>query len=208
MISVIIPVRNEQDTIEDIVTEFSTHPRINQVAVVIDPDSEDHSADLVRSYSFQHENVKLVMSRSAGKGQCIKEGLLHVIDQRVIFSDSDYTGLNAAHINWLAGLDDGDSAMRIGVPDYPDNFPPEFPNMKLSWPYVSGLRSLRTSIAHQIEMHGYVTEVQLNRGYEKRGLPIQYQWLEGLKSPLRLTEKRKAEMERDREWAINHGVFT
>lgn len=197
MIDVIIPARNEQDTIENVVTAFYMNQHIGVIVVVVDADT----ADMTGSRALRSGAVVVSGPPGGGKGQNIKAALPYITTERVILCDADVRMISPKHVHALL---DG-SGLIIGVPDMPKNLPD---GRRWSWPWVSGERALPTSILRETNLHGYLTEVQINMACEKAGIRARLVPLPGLKSAYRMTDQRLAEMERDRLWGVEHGVFS
>lgn len=202
MIDVVIPARNEAETVAPIVTEFMSHPDICCVNVVIDADTNDGTAAMIP----KHPNVHVRMPPLSGKGQLMAHGLDYVATERVLFCDADLTGLESYHIYPLTKPEC--IGMILGIPDYPDL---EEVNNDVrvinSWPFVTGQRSMPASIARKPELHGYLADVQLNKAIGAAGLPVYMERLYGLTAPWRMTAKRRWEMERDRKWGKEKGIL-
>jgi glycosyltransferase involved in cell wall biosynthesis len=203
---VIIPARDEAATIYDVVREFAQHDYICCVNVVIDMDD---LGDTVKQLPTTYPNVYVRMPPLNGKGQLLQHALDYVGTERVIFCDSDLSGLNAHHIDYLT--QNNRDGMIVGVPDYPTDLSDTEPHDVRAinaWPYVSGERSLPTSWARNAgPLHGYLVETQLNNYARKWLRPIWYERLEGVKAPWRMTARRIWEMERDRKWGKEHGIL-
>lgn len=209
VMDVIIPARNEAAKIEPILMEFATHPLISQVIVSIDADTTDNTHEIAERWATR---IYTAGSTNRGKGQCVQNALYLVRTPRVIFCDADLDGLTHDHISHLTHPSDG---MVVGVPDWPTKAeldatgqPRKWARrLRLSWHLVSGQRSVPTEIARATELHGYLMETQLNNAVVNAGLYIDFCGLLGLHSPFILSDQRLSEMERDREWGIQHGII-
>lgn len=209
MIDVIIPARNEAGTISAIVRTFVDHPQIGSVIVVVDADTKDHTA-----FHAGHAGANVVVSASAkGKGQCIREGLTFVRTRYTILCDADLKGLTFDHIdNFIT-----DQRFVIGIPDLPVNEivrtgivlenPDWFMRICETWPDISGERKVPTKILRSLELHGYLTEVQINRACARKNIHPMFVYLTGLHSPFKMSPLRLEEMERDRIWGMENGIL-
>lgn len=188
---VVIPARNEESTIGDIVTAFRSHRRIGKIIVAIDADTTDDTYG--RAYKA---GAFTIQALCAGKGQVASFGLSYVQTRQVIFSDADYWGMTREHVNkllWAPHLE----LNLIGVPDVPKNYPDA---QAWAWPWVSGLRRIPTEVARSVLLHGYTMEVVLNAAAMDAGLPTLHHRMWGLESPYEMTDQRKAERDRDLRW--------
>lgn len=203
---VIIPARDEANTIYDVARTFAEHDYVCCVNVVID---SDDLGDTVTQLPTTYPNIFVRMPPIHGKGQIIRHALDYVGTERVVFCDSDLSGLNSQHVDILT--QNNRNGIIVGVPDYPDgdlvDSEPGDIRAINSWPFVSGQRSMPTSFVRRIPLHGYLTEVQINQAAQRAEMPMWYERLNGLKSPWRMTSRRLWEMERDRRWGKEHGIL-
>jgi len=207
-IDVVIPARNEQGTISDILTVLSGHPAIGSIIVGIDADSIDNTETLLIQKWCHLPNLFLTFGEK-GKGQVVKKCLNLVMSPSVMFCDADITGLTYDHVSELLAdtvIDDdaNHAGMTIGVPD----FPPNYPRQRMwAWPWVSGQRVVPTALVRPLNLHGYLMEVQINTAVKHASLPLHFVWLEGVKSKYQMSELRVNEMQRDAQWGREHGVL-
>ena len=83
MVTVIIPVLNEESTIQYVI-DFAQACELVSEVIVVDDKSIDNT---VRK--AVNKNVVLVTSTRLGKGTSMKEGLLFVKNEIVVFLDGD-----------------------------------------------------------------------------------------------------------------------
>lgn len=188
---VVIPARNEESTIGAVVKAFRAHRRIGKIIVAIDADTNDDTyGQAYKAGAFPIQALR------TGKGQVVTFGLSYVQTRQVIFSDADYQGMTTAHVNkllWAPHLE----LNLIGVPDLPPNYPDA---QVWAWPWCSGLRRIPTEVARSVTLYGYCMEVVLNAEAQNTDLPTLHHRMWGLESPYRMTDKRKAERDRDLKW--------
>lgn len=202
MIDVIVPARNEENTIGKIIRVLHEHPFIRTIMVCIDADSRDGTEMIARRTG--HVTIPSTAG-IRGKGQLVTHGLKYVRTPYVMFCDSDYTGLSYSHITVLAG-NLTPKITKIGVPDFPDMDVP--PRVISSWPWVSGIRVVPTELVKELALHGYLMEVQINKQTVDRGYNFRFRFLPGLNSPYKMSPKRLEEMERDRYWGLENKVLS
>src|ERR1700751_3969516 len=202
---VVIPARNEQDTIRDIVDIFSSHPSIGNVIVGIDADTTDSTIGLLFRTTAQ------MVFGERGKGQIVTKCLKAVETPYVLFCDADITGLTTDHVGLLvaeatvdSAWDLGDPVMTVGVPEIPANLPTD---RLWAWPWVSGQRCVPTRLVRPLRLHGYLMETQINAAARHASMPVRFEWLRGVKSEYKMTERRLDEMQRDAVWGREHGVL-
>lgn len=202
-VDVVIPARNEQDTIGPVVAAFSNHPAIGQIIVILDKDTTDLTPSAVL-YADSSAKV-LRYPEVSGKGQLVTRGLEEVTSDYVVFCDADITGITIDHVSMLiseAVLDSG--TMLIGVPEIPRNYPE---SRLFAWPWVSGQRCVPTSLVRPLRFHGYLMETQINKAASYAHLPVRFEWLNGLQSPYIMSEERLNAMEQDAQWGKTNGVL-
>jgi phosphoserine phosphatase len=87
MISVIIPVLNESDTITSVVAFAGRAPGVSEV-LVVDDGSLDGTPDLARA-----AGARVLTSTLLGKGASMEDGLLAAHNEVLLYLDGDLTGL-------------------------------------------------------------------------------------------------------------------
>ena len=203
VIDVIIPARNEQDNILSLVREFEWHPAIGTVIVGIDADTTDNTVGVLFS------TTATLLFGARGKGQVVSRCLQIATSPYVLFCDADVKGLTQVHIDLLianAIFDDAGEhpVVTIGVPDVPENYPTD---RLWAWPWVSGQRCVPRRLVNMLNLHGYLMEAQINAATKHAAMPINFEWLTGLKSEYKMTDKRLAEMQRDADYGRRHGIL-
>jgi glucosyl-3-phosphoglycerate synthase len=83
MLTVIIPVLNEQNTISSVVRFCLQHPLVNEV-IVVDDKSEDKTVELAKE-----AGAKVITSEVRGKGISMKDGIAHATNEILVFLDGD-----------------------------------------------------------------------------------------------------------------------
>jgi glycosyltransferase involved in cell wall biosynthesis len=208
---VVIPARNDQDTVGKIIQTCLDSEYVGRVILSIDNASTD-STDWIMSAFLKRKRFHMVTGADGeGKGQTVRRGLDMVTAERVVFCDADLTGLTTRHVKILADVGPYPD-MVVGVPDYPD-IPEDLPTaftrngILRAWSVVSGERSVPTAFALQVPLHGYLMETQINNAAALLGLTADFRTLKGLTSPLNLTDQRVDDMNRDRAWGIQAGIL-
>lgn len=109
-ISVIIPVFNEENTIEEILQKVAKSPIVNEI-IVVDDGSNDDSKSKIKNRKLKIENDKLEIktvfhSKNQGKGTAIRNGIkkatgdiLVIQDADLEYNPKDYSRLITAIIN-------------------------------------------------------------------------------------------------------------
>lgn len=87
-LSVIMPVYNEQNTLEKIVEQVTSLP-IDMELIIVDDGSTDKTRDLLKKYSEDKKIKVILQERNRGKGFAIRTGLDHFIGDAVVIQDAD-----------------------------------------------------------------------------------------------------------------------
>jgi glycosyltransferase involved in cell wall biosynthesis len=200
-VDVIIPARNEQDTIGEIIDAFLLCTMVGNVIVV-----DDHSEDNTFNEAKAHNATLVVRGPGKGKGQAVMSGLVFVDTAMVCLCDADLTGFTTEHAEIL--MDAMPGTMLIGVPEFTANLPWAHKATQEQWENVSGERCLPTRLLYGIDLHGYAMEVQINRVIESEGLPIVKRNLTGVKGVPKPNSypRRIQDYRRDLEWLKENGL--
>lgn len=199
MTDVVIPAWNEETTLPSILRVLTTHDHIDRVIVVVDEETTDDTAVKAKEFtSWVHAGYH-------GKGQNVMLGLSLVQSEHVMFCDADYSNLTHKHVDTMLNAR-GYEWMTIGVPEFPVDVPARVIS---AWPWVSGIRIMPTEMPLAVtpELHGYLTEVQLNKHAAQHGYHVAFKFLPGLWSPFLMTPRRVQERELDRAWGMREGVL-
>lgn len=198
MTDVVIPAWNEESTLPAILRVLTTHDAIGRVIVVVDEETTDETAMKAKEHT-----PFVINSGEHGKGQNVLLGMGLVQTDHVLFCDADYSHLTHKHVDiMLNGR--GYEWLTIGVPEFPVDVPA---NVISAWPWVSGIRIMPTSLPNALDLHGYLTEVQINRYAREHQYHTAFKFLPGLWSPFLMTPRRVQERERDRRWGQERGLL-
>jgi glycosyltransferase involved in cell wall biosynthesis len=96
MITVIIPVLNEEKTIGNVVRFCNKHPLVTEV-LVIDDKSEDNTIN-----EAKQAGAKVITSAKMGKGTSMREGIQYSTNDILVFLDGDIDPYPADTISLLA----------------------------------------------------------------------------------------------------------
>jgi glycosyltransferase involved in cell wall biosynthesis len=88
LLSVVMPVYNERDTIEEMIERVVAVPGIRIEFIVVDDGSTDGTSDKLRALQPKH-GFKLHHKENGGKGSALRVGFKHVTGDLVIIQDAD-----------------------------------------------------------------------------------------------------------------------
>lgn len=88
LLSVVIPVYNEQATIRELIERVESVP-IDKELVVVDDYSTDGTGDVLRSLKKDTRRTLLYHEQNMGKGAALRTGFQHAKGQVVIVQDAD-----------------------------------------------------------------------------------------------------------------------
>jgi len=88
MLSVIIPIYNEKDTLIGILEKVKSVP-IEKEIIIVDDGSEDGTRDLLNSFKSEKGMKIVFQEKNKGKGSAIQTGLQYVMGEVIIIQDAD-----------------------------------------------------------------------------------------------------------------------
>jgi len=90
-LSLIIPVYNEENTLDDILTKvLDTKFSIETEIIIVDDCSRDGSLEKIKKFAKKNKNIKFFMhSKNKGKGSAVKTGIENSTGTIVGIQDSD-----------------------------------------------------------------------------------------------------------------------
>ena len=88
LLSVVMPVYNERDTIESMIARVLAVPDLRIELVVVDDGSKDGTSDILRELRTRH-SFKLLHKPNGGKGSALRLGFKEVTGDLVVIQDAD-----------------------------------------------------------------------------------------------------------------------
>jgi glycosyltransferase involved in cell wall biosynthesis len=88
LVSVVMPVYNERDTVESMITRVLTVKGIRVELIVVDDGSKDGSTEILQTLQKRHP-FKLYHKPNGGKGSALRLGFKEVTGDLVVIQDAD-----------------------------------------------------------------------------------------------------------------------
>ena len=90
LISVIIPVYNNKDTLPETLDCILRQSVYNEAQIIcVDDGSSDGSAEILKKYSQEHNNISVITKENGGVSSARNEGLRHAQGKYLVFLDAD-----------------------------------------------------------------------------------------------------------------------
>ena len=88
LLSVVMPVYNERETIEGMVARVLAVPGLRVELIVVDDGSKDGTSDILRELEKKYP-IKLIHKPNGGKGSALRLGFKEVTGDLVVIQDAD-----------------------------------------------------------------------------------------------------------------------
>ena len=88
-LSIIIPVYNEENTIQKILTRIEEIKDIKKQIIIVDDGSTDETYKLIKNFNFTSEYKIIKLQKNSGKGFAIKSSINYISGDIVIIQDGD-----------------------------------------------------------------------------------------------------------------------
>ena len=112
-LSVVIPVYNEHDTLDEIISRVRATPFEKEI-VLVDDYSTDGSRDILETYAKDPDIRIYHHEKNMGKGASLRTGFAHVTGDIVIIQDADLEYDPAEYENLLKPILDGKADVVYG----------------------------------------------------------------------------------------------
>ena len=165
-VAAVIPARNEEGTVADVVRAAQEARLVDEV-IVVDNASSDGTARAAAA-----QGALIVTEPLPGKGEAMKAGVAATDAELIVFLDADLVGLRPEHVDALVEAVLGGAGMACGLFDRGPVLNPVFVHLL---PALTGERALRRELFESVTpdfLHGYRIEAALNSLAAEQGLPV------------------------------------
>ena len=114
LLSIIIPVYNEEKTLEEIITRVLSQPWKLEI-IAVDDGSSDRSPDILHDLAQKHPQLHICLCKeNRGKGAALKEGFAMAKGEIIIIQDADLEYDPSDYKQLLVPLLDGRASVVYG----------------------------------------------------------------------------------------------
>ncbi len=165
-VAVIIPARNEEATVGDVVAVAFAARSVDEVIVV-----DNGSTDATPAVAAEG-GARVVIEPVTGKGEAMRRGVDSTSARLLVFLDADLDGLRPDHVDALVDAVRAGAGMACGLFDRGRWLNPMFLHVL---PALTGQRALRRELFESLApgyISGYRIEAGLNSLAKARGLRV------------------------------------
>ena len=168
-VTAVVPVYNEEKTIESVLRVLTSSEKVHEI-IVVDDGSTDGTLNIIKQFRVK----VVVLKKNTGKGNAIRIATRGVKSNIILLIDGDLIGLKEEHIGKLLKpiLNEG-AAMTIGLREKGNIFA----NMLMPYfPLIGGERAILTKVFMEIRKNpligGWGLESVLNHYCKKKKLKV------------------------------------
>jgi glycosyltransferase involved in cell wall biosynthesis len=192
-LSVVIPLYNEQDSLEELVTSISQHVNglnLNYEIILIDDGSNDKSLQVLKSLKIKFPQIKILSFRkNYGKSAALSEGFKIATGKIVITMDADLQDDPAEISNLITRINSGYDMVSGWKKKRHDPWrkiiPSKFFNLTTAFlsgikihDFNCGLKAYRQEVIKEIpiygELHRYLPVLAYRGGYSVSEIVVQH----------------------------------
>ncbi|XOB46841.1 MAG: glycosyltransferase family 2 protein [Candidatus Nealsonbacteria bacterium] len=113
-LSIIIPVYNEESTIEKLISQIE-EINIEKELIIVDDGSFDQTSEILKFLKKKHNFILLTHAENQGKGAAIQTALKHIRGELVIIQDADLETKPDNYPKLIEPIVDGKAKVVYGV---------------------------------------------------------------------------------------------
>ena len=147
-ISVIIPVYNAQDTIEQTVHSVTSQSYQNLEVILVNDGSTDTSYEICKKLQLEDSRIKIFDKGNGGVASARNIGIAHATGQYIIHADSDDIVLPNAYLNLINEANRSNAAIVVGgyYSGFENNYVENIPGIEIKDPVVFSKKILQDEI--------------------------------------------------------------
>lgn len=147
-ISVIIPVYNAQDTIEQTVHSVTSQSYQNLEIILVNDGSTDTSYEICKKLQLEDSRIKIFDKENGGVASARNIGIAHATGQYIIHADADDIVLPNAYLNLINEANRSNAAIVVGgyYSGFENNYVEKIPGIEIKDPVVFSKQMLQDKI--------------------------------------------------------------
>lgn len=193
MLSIIVPVLNESESLPKLFEEISTVAKdasLEFELIFIDDGSKDDSWDIVQKLSSEDERVSGIrFRRNFGKAAALTAGMRAASGQVIMMMDADLQDDPVEIPRFLAKLEEGYDVVNGWKENRLDPWHKVYPSKVFNWlvgkltglrlhDHNCGFKLFRSEVAAEIriygELHRFISVLAHSRGFEVAEIPVHH----------------------------------
>lgn len=192
-ISIVIPLLNEQDSLEELYQQISatlSETDKSWEIVFVDDGSRDRSFQILNDLHEQDPRVKIIQfRRNGGKAVALSEGFQHAAGEYVITMDADLQDDPAEIPNLIARLEEGYDLVSGWKKKRYDPISKTLPSKLFNWTvskmagvrlhdFNCGLKAYRNDVTQTVKLYGhlhrFIPVLAHQEGFRVTEIPVQH----------------------------------
>ena len=147
-ISVIIPVYNAQETIEQTIYSIIYQSYQNLEIILVNDGSTDNSYEICKKLQVEDSRIKIFNKENGGVASARNSGICYATGQYIIHADSDDIVLPNAYLNLIKEAEISGADIVVGgyYSGFENNFIENSPNLEIKDPVVFSKKILENKI--------------------------------------------------------------
>lgn len=193
MLSIIVPVLNEEESLRELYSEIArvqARHAIELELIFIDDGSRDRSWEAIQQLAAQDERVSGIrFRRNFGKAAALTAGMRQARGERILMMDADLQDDPAEIPKFLARLDEGFDVVNGWKQRRLDPWHKVYPSRVFNWmigrltglklhDHNCGLKLFRADVARELtlygELHRFIPVLAHARGFRVTEIPVHH----------------------------------
>lgn len=193
MLSIIVPLLNESESLPQLLSEILSvkqQKHIDLEIIFVDDGSSDGSWKLIEEFSHEHSFVSGIrFRRNFGKASALTAGMRTAQGDVIMMMDADLQDDPAEIPNFLAKLDEGFDVVNGWKERRLDPWHKVYPSKVFNWmvgkltglhlhDHNCGLKLFRKEVANELniygELHRFIAVLAFSRGFKVTEVPVHH----------------------------------